>query len=307
MTTHSLPTRRLGRTGFEVSAIGFGAWAIGGNVHGNSYGPTDDEESMLALARALDLGCTFIDTADVYGFGHSETLIGQLVGNRPDVVVATKVGGDFYGDRVAHDFSPGYIRFACEKSLKRLKREAIDLYQLHNPPPQVVGDERLYETLEMLVQEGKIRSYGVSIHGCDEGLAAIQSGKPATIQVALNLLHREAENGLLQAAKAADVAIIAREPLANGFLTGKVQPWFRWEHGDIRHSWSAEFVQDRCKQVKALSNLEIEGRTLTQAAILFPLSLDGVSVVIPGCKSVAQVDENFAALGAHRAGSRERN
>lgn len=293
----TLKSRRLGRTGLSVSEIGFGAWAIGGNAHGNSYGPTDDAESKRALARALDLGCTFIDTADVYGHGHSEELIGEVVGDRDDVVVCTKVGGDFQTrpGRVLLNFAPTYIRMACEQSLRRLRREAIDVYLLHNPPPPVCGDPRLYETLEALQAEGKIRSYGVSIHGCQEGLDAIASGKPAVVEVAINLLRREPEDGLLAAAERADVGIIAREPLANGFLAGHYTGAHRWEHGDIRHTWPAAFVQGRVERVRKLQSLVMEGRTLAQAAIRYPLALGAVSVVIPGCKTVAQVEENFGA------------
>lgn len=280
-----------------VSEIGFGAWAIGGNAHGNSYGPTDDAESLRALARALDLGCTFVDTADVYGHGHSERLVGEVVGNRADVAVCTKVGGDFQSQpgRVMLNFAPTYVRMACEQSLHRLRREAIDVYLLHNPPPAVFKDPRLYETLQALQDEGKIRSYGVSIHACQEGLDAIASGKPAVIQVALNLLHREAEERLLEAATRADVGIIAREPLANGFLAGRLSGAHRWEHGDIRHTWPASFVQSRAERARKLVSLAVEGRTLVQAAIRYPLSLPGVSVVIPGCKTVAHVEENFGA------------
>jgi aryl-alcohol dehydrogenase-like predicted oxidoreductase len=292
--------RRLGRTGFDISEIGFGAWAIGGNAHGNSYGPTDDAESRRALARAMDLGCTFIDTADVYGHGHSESLVGDVVGNRDDIYICTKVGGDFTSEpgRVMLNFAPTYLKKACEQSLKRLRREAIDVYLLHNPPPQVMGDWRLFETLERLQQQGKIRSFGVSIHGIQEGLDTIRTGKPAVIQVAFNLLHRGAEGALLETAQAADVGIIAREPLANGFLAGRFSGSHRWEHGDIRHAWPASFVQQRADQVKRYQTLAREGRTLTQAAILYPLMHAAVSVVIPGCKTVAQVEENFGAAQA---------
>jgi len=302
-----LGKRRLGRTGFEISEIGFGAWAIGGNAHGNSYGPTDDAQSKRALARALDLGCTFVDTADVYGHGHSESLVGEVVGNRDDIYVCTKVGGDFTSEpgRVMLNFAPTYLKKACEQSLKRLRREAVDVYLLHNPPPQVMGDWRLFETLERLQQQGKIRSFGVSIHGIQEGLDTIRTGKPAVIQVALNLLHRAAEGPLLEAAAAADVGIIAREPLANGFLSGHFDGAHRWEHGDIRHTWPATFVQQRADQVKRFKHLAREDRTLAQAAILYPLTLPAVSVVIPGCKTVAQVEENFGASRAPRLGPDE--
>src|SRR5207245_2443709 len=134
-------TRILGRTGLKVSEIGFGAWAIGGNAHGNSYGPTEDGTSIAALRRAVDLGVNFIDTADVYGWGHSEEVIGEaLVGRRDDVHLATKVGGDFYHGGVRMNFDDGYIAFALERSLKRLRTDHVDVYQLHNPPAELMCD-----------------------------------------------------------------------------------------------------------------------------------------------------------------------
>src|SRR5438034_6012040 len=127
-------TRVLGRTGLTVSEIGFGAWALGGNAHGNSYGPTDDAESVAALRRAIELGVNFIDTADVYGWGHSEEILGEALQNRrDDVHIATKVGGDFYHGGVRMNFDPGYIAFALQRSLKRLRTDHVDVYQLHNP------------------------------------------------------------------------------------------------------------------------------------------------------------------------------
>src|SRR5688572_9478031 len=127
--------RPFGSTGFQVSEIGFGAWGIGGNAHGNSYGPTDDEESLRTIKTALDLGCTFFDTADVYGFGHSEELLGKaLKGGRDRVIIATKGGSDFYHNPPRLNFTEDHLIMAVDKSLKRLDTDYIDLYQLHNPP-----------------------------------------------------------------------------------------------------------------------------------------------------------------------------
>src|SRR6266850_6008807 len=139
-----MKVRKLGSTGLEVSEIGFGAWAIGGNAHGNSYGPTDDDESLRAIKTALDLGCTFFDTADCYGFGHSEELLGQaLKGHRDRVIIATKGGSDFYHTPPRLNFTESHLVFAVEESLRRLNTDTIDLYQLHNPPFSVIEGGRV--------------------------------------------------------------------------------------------------------------------------------------------------------------------
>lgn len=296
--TADLPTRTLGRTGLALPVFSFGGWAIGGNDHGNSYGPTDDDESRRALERAWELGCRFVETADVYGHGHSEQLIGEILGNRPEVRFCTKVGADFYSqlDTVKLNFYPSYIRFALEKSLRRLRRDVLDCYILHNPPPQVIGDVRLYETLEMLRQEGLIRHYGVSIHQMQEGLDAIATGAPSFLLVPYNLLHRAAEDRLLEEARVAGVGIIVREALANGFLAGRTEGFHRWAHGDIRHLWPAQYVAERAREAASWRRLEQPGRTLAQAALQFPLLHPAVTSVSVGCKSVAQVEENFRAL-----------
>ncbi len=215
--------RNLGRTGLRVSEVGFGAWAIGGNAHGNSYGPTDDATSVAAIRKAVDLGCTFFDTADVYGWGHSEEILGHaLEGRRDDVVLATKVGGDFYHGGVRMNFDPGYIGFALERSLRRLLTDHLDLYQLHNPPAESMGDPSTYDALESLKAEGKIAHYGISIHEASEGLLCLEAGKPEVLQIPFSLFRQEWIDELLPAAQRAGVGIVAREPLGNGFLAGKL-------------------------------------------------------------------------------------
>ena len=152
--------RTLGRTGLSVGEIGFGAWAIGGNEFGNSYGPTDDAESMRAIRRALELGCNFFDTADVYGHGHSESLLGEALQDvRETVIIATKVGADFYKPDLRLDFTPGYLRFAVQRSLERLRTDRIDLLQLHNPPMTLISATGTWEPLEEMKREGLIRFY----------------------------------------------------------------------------------------------------------------------------------------------------
>jgi aryl-alcohol dehydrogenase-like predicted oxidoreductase len=308
-----------------VSPIGFGAWAIGGNAFGNSYGSTDDAESRRAVRRAYDLGCNFFDTADVYGHGHSEEVLGAaLDGIRSDVVVATKVGGNFYNrdvnpllipritqtlDRplaevapdaplpVTHDacFSPSYVRFAVEQCLRRLRTDYIDLLQLHNPTLGLIADPGTYRVLDDLKQEGKIRFYGVSVHLPEEGLAAVEVTRPDTVQIAYNIVRRAAEDRLFPAARAVNVGVIAREPLANGFLTGKYRPESIWEKGDIRGRMPRPHVEQLAALGSRVTALAREaGVTAAQLALRFALDNDAVSVVIVGMKTVAQVDENLS-------------
>jgi aryl-alcohol dehydrogenase-like predicted oxidoreductase len=316
--------RVLGRTGLAVSEIGFGAWAIGGNAYGNSYGPTDDAESQRAVRRAVELGCNFFDTADAYGHGHSEEVLGAaLEGVRDRVVVATKVGGNFYNrdihplmrDRVAkaagrpleefapdaplpvtHDanFTPAYLRFAVERSLERLRTDRIDLLQLHNPPINLISAMETYAALEELKQEGKIRFYGVSVHPPEEGIAAVNATMPDTVQIVYNLARREAEDTFLSAARAANVGVIAREPLANGFLAGRYGGTSRWEPGDIRSRMPRPYVNQMVALGARVKDLaQKSGMTAAQLALRFVLDRNEIACAIVGMKTVEQVEENL--------------
>lgn len=290
-----MKTRKLGSTGLEVSEVGFGAWAIGGNTHGNSYGPTDDQESLRAIQTALHLGCTFFDTADCYGHGHSEELLGQaLKGSRTQVLLATKGGSDFYHDPPRLNFNEQHLVFALERSLKRLNTDYIDLYQLHNPPFSLIERGRIFEPLEKLKTQGKIRFYGLSIHDPQEGLLAMKTGHPDSIQVVYNYLRRDAAEELFPRALAEGAAIIAREPLANGFLTGKYTKDSVFPVGDIRHQWPSKYQTQLINQIQDFSKMvSKEPFSQTQAALRFVLSQPAISVVIPGCKTVSQVEENL--------------
>ncbi len=320
--------RSLGRTGLCVSAVGFGAWAVGGAAYGNSYGLTDDETSRAAIRRALALGCTFFDTADVYGHGHSERLLGEVLAagrERAGVVLATKVGGNFYNYAVdpalaphlegylgqpLSSFAPGavlpvthrvsfaadYIRFACEQSLRRLRTDAIDLYQLHNPSLEVLAADETWTVLTELKTAGKIRFCGVSIHDAAEGQAAIASGQVDALQVVYNLLDREAAQTLFPIAQAANVGIIVREPLANGLLSGRYAPGVTFGPQDHRSRWPAAYLNQRLLAAHLLmENMASGGATPAQLAIRFALDHPAVSTVIPGAKTPTQVTENLAA------------
>jgi aryl-alcohol dehydrogenase-like predicted oxidoreductase len=317
--------RVLGRTGLAVSPVGFGAWAIGGNWFGNSYGPTDDAESQRAVRRAHELGCNFFDTADVYGHGHSEEVLGQaLSGIRQEVILATKVGGNFYNRDVnplllprlaeavgrplaevppdvplpvTHDanFSSDYIRFAVERSLRRLQTDYIDLLQLHNPALGLIAEPETYQVLEELKEEGKIRFYGVSVHPPEEGLAAVEVTRPDTVQIVYNVVRREAEDRFFPAARATNVAVIAREPLANGLLAGKYTRDSTWESGDIRARMPRPYVAQIAAMAEKVKELAAQaGVTAAQLALRFVLDNEAVSVVIVGMKTEAQVEENLS-------------
>ena len=291
--------RKLGRTGLEVSEIGLGAWAIGGNAHGNSYGPTQDAESVAAVRRAADLGVNFFDTADVYGWGHSEEILGQaLEGRRDELFLATKVGGDFYHGGVRMNFDPGYLAFALDRSLRRLRTDHVDLYQLHNPPAELMTDQTTYEVLDGLKAEHKIDHYGVSIHEPVEAMLCLEAGKPEVLQIPFSLFRQEWIEEVLAEARRADVGIIAREPLGNGFLTGRIRPDATFPPGDIRHHWPASMIAGRSAAAEHLQFLEKTNRTMAQAALRFVLAFPETSVAIPGAKTIAQVDENVAAADA---------
>ncbi|MFQ5918468.1 MAG: aldo/keto reductase [Thermoplasmata archaeon] len=292
--------RVLGRTDMRVPEVGFGAWAIGGDAYGNSYGPTDDAVSLQALKQALELGTGFVDTADVYGWGHSEELIGAVFKERrEDVRIATKVGGDFYHGGVRMDFSPPYIEFALDQSLQRLNTNFVDLYQLHNPPLALTGDPATYDVLDRLQAENKVRHYGVSVHQPMEAIMAIQTGKPTVIQLPFSLFRQEWIDEVFPLATKYKVGVIAREPLGNGLLTGKYAEDATFPHGDFRHKWPPEMVRTQVRAAGRLASLLVqEGRTLAQAALKFALAFPAVSVTIPGAKTPAQVEENLGASHA---------
>lgn len=295
--------RTLGATGLRVSEIGFGAWGIGGNAMGAvAYGPTDDSESKRALLHAFDAGVTFFDTADFYGFGHSEEVLGAgLAAVRSKVIIATKVGMlDAAG---AQDFSTAHIRRSLEQSLQRLDTDYIDLYQLHSPPIGLIGtDAEILACLEDLRREGKIRAFGVSVRSPEEGLSAARLGFKC-LQVNFNLLdQRAAENGLFDLCVERGIGVIGRTPLCFGFLTGHYSSRDKFAVEDHRNRWKPE---QRDKWAGAyplfLSALrKPSGQTPAQFALRFCLSFPAISSVIPGMLTTAHVDDNTraSALGA---------
>jgi aryl-alcohol dehydrogenase-like predicted oxidoreductase len=291
--------RRLGATEITVSEIGFGGWGIGGDVNGAvAYGPTDDEESELALKRAFELGITFYDTADFYGFGHSEELIGKALKNaRSQVVIATKVG--LLDARGTQDFSPLHIRQSAEASLRRLQTDYIDVYQLHNPPLDLLGREgEVLSILQSLKAEGKIRTFGISVRSPDDGFVAVTSLSFKCIQVNFNLVdQRAAENGLFAECEREDVGVIVRTPLCFGFLTGGYSLDSRFDDSDHRAKWSPEQIRRWAEayQLFPSTGATLEEQTPAHFALRFCLSYRPVSTVIPGMLKREHVEENVAA------------
>lgn len=298
--------RRLGQTGFQVSEVGFGSWAIGGDAHGRSYGPTDDDTALAALRQAYALGCNFFDTADLFGHGHAEQLLGRALTDWPRdaVFVCTQGGQDFRADTLARsgdvkpNFSDTYLNQAVEGSLRRLGVEYIDLYLLQAPPLAVIQHGGVFDTLRKLKQAGKIRFYGVSIHDPQEGIQAIQIGQVDAIHAVYNLFDTRIESRLLPLCAEQDVAVVIREPLARGFLAGRLQPGVSFPPGDVRAVWPSFLVNKRIEAANRFkTQLNHPQDPLAPLALRYVLSHPTVSTVVPGCKTPAHVLENFAAAG----------
>ncbi|MFI8202486.1 aldo/keto reductase [Streptomyces sp. NPDC085937] len=306
-------TRTLGRSGIEVSALGFGCWAIGGEWGDGAgqplgWGKVDDEESVRAIHRALDLGVTFFDTADVYGTGHSERVLGRALGSRrDDVVVATKWGNLFDPDTrttSGTDDSPEHLRRALTASLRRLGTDHVDLYQLHIADADPERAVRLRDACEELVGEGLIRAYAWSTD--DPARAAVFAEGPhcAAVQHALNVLQDAPE--MLRLCEKTDLASVNRSPLAMGLLTGKHRSGRPLEAGDIRSrppAWLPGFGDGSGADPQWLARVDAVreiltsgGRTLAQGALAWLWARSARTVPIPGFRSVAQAEENAGAL-----------
>lgn len=286
--------RRLGRTGLRVSEVGFGCWPIGGG----SYGPVRDEDSRDALEAAWDAGINFFDAADVYGEGHAEELLGKFLKGktRDHAVIATKAGWDFYHGAHKKDFSPGHLRLACEKSLKRLAIGTIDLFQLHNPSLEMIRQKDTVTALALLKKEGKIRFIGISVHTESEALAALQDPRVDAIQVIFNLLDQRMAGKVFPEAEKNHVGVIAREPLASGLLSGNYAPSHEFPKDDHRRRWLSTKRQIDWKKIQILQEaLKNKKVSLPQAALEFTLAADAVSAAIPGAKTRAQALENIRA------------
>lgn len=305
-------TRTLGRSGIEVSAVGLGCWAIGGpSWRGETpvgWGEVDDDESIRAIHRGLELGVTFLDTADVYGTGHSEQVIARaLEGRRDQVVIATKFGNVFdplTRQVTGSDASTDYIRRACEASLKRLKTDYIDLYQLHLNDYPIEDAVAVRETLENLVAEGKIRAYGWSTDFADRARVFADGPHCTSIQLSLNVLKDNA--AVIAVCEQLNLAAVNRSPLAMGLLTGKYTAASRLGLDDVRGKrspgWMAYFKDGKpspewLQKLDAIREiLTSNGRTLAQGSLAWLWARSPQTLPIPGFRTVAQVDENARAM-----------
>jgi len=304
--------RILGKSGISVSPLGMGCWAIGGPFWRDGipvgWGQVDDAESIRSIHRALELGVNFFDTSDVYGTGHSESILGKaLAGRREQAVIATKFGNIFdpaTRSITGADASPQYIRSACEASLKRLNIDNIDLYQFHlgGYDPDKAGEVR--ETLEELVREGKVRTYGWSTDSTRSARVFAEGEHCAAIQHHINVLEDAAE--MLSLCEELNLASINRGPLAMGLLTGKFTPDSKLGDDDVRGDrgpgWMQAFKDGKPDPVwlaKVASIREVltsDGRTLAQGALAWLWARSPMTIPIPGFKTVAQVEENCAAI-----------
>lgn len=294
--------RELGRTGWKVSEVSFGAWAIG-----SAWGTVNDDDSLKALHAAVDMGVNFIDTADVYGDGHSERLIARLLKERSETIyVATKAGRRL-NPHTADGYNAENLTAFIERSLKNLDVETLDLVQLHCPPTEVYYRPEVFGALDDLVAAGKIRYYGVSVEKVEEALKAIEYPNVQSVQIIFNMFrHRPAELFFDQAQRR-KVGILARVPLASGLLTGKMTAQTTFEaddhrnynrHGesfDVGETFSGVPYEAGLSAVNELKALVPPGATMAQLALRWILMFDAVTCVIPGAKRPDQVADNVGA------------
>ena len=296
--------RNLGLTGMRVSEISLGTWAFGGD-----WGTVAEDEAYAALNRAVDLGVNFLDTADVYGDGRSERLIGRLLRERQDdeILVATKAGR-----RLDPHAPEGYdhenLSAFVERSLENLRLEALDLLQLHCPPSAVIEDDATYDVLDRLVEEGVIAAYGVSVETAAQALSAIARPHVASIQIILNAFRMKPLDEVLPAAQAAGVGIIARVPLASGLLSGKYgldTTFAEDDHRsynrdgsafDVGETFSGVDYEAGLQAVEELRDLVPAGASLAQLALRWILMFPEVTAAIPGARDVRQTEGNAGAV-----------
>lgn len=294
--------RELGRTGFKVSEISFGAWAIG-----NDWGNVDDKDSLAALHRAVDLGVNFFDTADVYGDGHSEKLLAQLKKDRrEEIIIATKAGRRL-NPHVAGSYTGENISGFIERSLQNLETETLDLVQLHCPPTEVYYFPELFGALDDLIKQGKIKNYGVSVEKVEEAIKAIEYENVKTVQIIFNIFRQRPADLFFELAKQKKVGILARLPLSSGMLTGKMNPDTKFEaqdhrnynrHGeafDVGETFSGIDFETGLQAVEELRKFVPEGMTMAQFALRWILMFDAVTCAIPGAKRPSQAKENISA------------
>lgn len=294
--------RELGKTGWKVSAISFGAWAIGG-----TWGKVQDSESLAALHRAVDLGVNFFDTADVYGNGRSERLLGKLSKERSEnIYIATKAGRRL-NPHVAGGYNRENLTAFVDRSLKLLDTDALDLLQLHCPPTPVFYMPEVFGVLDDLVAAGKIRHYGVSVEKVEEALKAIEYPNVKTVQIIFNMFRHRPSELFFEQAQKRNIGILARVPLASGMLTGKFTPDSTFSPNDHRsfnrdgeafdrgETFSGVDYDVALQAVEELKAVCPEGMSMVQFALRWILMFDAVTCAIPGAKRPSQAEENIAA------------
>jgi aryl-alcohol dehydrogenase-like predicted oxidoreductase len=295
--------RKFGNTELMVSETGFGAWAIGGDAMiGNTaigWGPADDATSVEAIEAALDAGINFFDTADIYGLGHSEELLGKVLYNR-DVMIATKVGNVSRNREFTVDYTKEYIIKACEESLKRLKRSSIDYYQLHTARLKHLENEECIEAMQILQQLGKVRYWGISLNTFapqPEAEYFMKNDLGNGFQLVLNIINQKGV-GLIKQAGAKGYGIIARMPLQFGLLTGKFSANTKFEHTDHRHNrLTPEVIKEVNHALEPIWMLcHKYNMSKTQLALSYVLSYEEVSTAIPGIRTKEHVAANTSNL-----------
>ena len=298
-----MKSRIFGKTGRQVSEIGFGAWAIGG-----SWGEVSEENARAALNNAMDEGTTFIDTADVYGDGRSERIIADVLkdrsGTRP--FIATKAGRRL-APHVADGYNEASLTAFVDRSLRNLQTDCLDLVQLHCPPTDVYYRPQVFEALESLIAAGKIRNYGVSVEKVEEALKAIEYPGIVSVQIIYNIFRQRPSELFFQQAKARNIAVIARVPLASGLLTGKMNKQTQFAADDHRafnrngesfdkgETFSGVPYDVALEAVEQIRPLVAPGHTMAQLALAWILSNNAITTVIPGAKNTAQASANAGA------------
>jgi aryl-alcohol dehydrogenase-like predicted oxidoreductase len=294
--------RTLGKTGREVSEIGFGAWQIGAD-----WGEVEEDSAVATLHAAADAGVTFFDTADVYGDGRSERLVGRLLRERPGegITVATKMGRRL--DQTVENYSPEHFREWNDRSRENLGVETLDLVQLHCPPTDLYYHPEVFEDLDRMVEEGRMAAYGVSVERVEEALKAIEYPNVATVQIIFNAFRQRPGGLFFREAARRGVGVIVRVPLASGLLSGKYTRETTFgpddhrtfnRHGelfDVGETFAGVPFEVGLDAVEELRPLVPEGATLAQLALRWILMHDAVSTVIPGARSPEQARANAAA------------
>ncbi|UOZ09293.1 aldo/keto reductase [Amycolatopsis sp. WQ 127309] len=295
-----MENRKITRLGREVSVVGLGCWQLGAD-----WGEVGENDALAVLHAAAEAGVTFFDTADVYGDGRSERLVGRFRADHPDVFVATKMGRRV--DQVPENYVAAHFREWNDRSRRNLGMDTLDLVQLHCPPTPVYSTDAVYDALDAMVDEGRIKAYGVSVETCDEALAALARPNVASVQIILNCLRLKPLERVLPAASDAGAGIIARVPLASGLLSGRYTASTTFAADDHRNfnrggdafdvgeTFSGVPYEVGLAAVERLRGLVPEGQALAQFALRWILDQPGLSTVIPGARNASQVAANTAA------------